>query len=615
VTPIAAEPHHDGSRRYLDDEAPEMGSTVGVRLRVPAALAATTTAVHVRTIVDAEPTYVSAEIVDREPGADGAVWWQGELPVRNPVASYRFLLETSDGPRWVNGAGAWSHDVPDRDDYLVSTFDPPPGWLADAVCYQIFPDRFARGIDPAELAAPEGDWAIETEWDEAIDTSWRAAVRQLYRGDLVGVRHRLDHLERLGVDLVYLTPFFPARSSHRYDASTFDVVDPVLGGDAALAALVDEAHARGMRVIGDLTTNHSGNHHDWFQKAQADATSPEAGFYFFTEHPHDYLGWFDVPSLPKFDLRSPQLMHRLAAGPDSIVARWLREVTPGSDGLDGWRIDVANMTGRLGAIDVNHDVFRAVRATMADVLPDAWLVAEHCYDATADLLGDGWHGVMAYTWFTRPVWSWLARPDARLLGYPGPLPAIGGAELIASVRGLTAGVPWRSVTASMTLLDSHDSGRFASAARSPQHHRVAAGLLLTSPGVPTIFAGDEVGVDGATSDLGRQPFPWDESRWDHDLFDTFRALIAMRRGSAALRRGGMRYVAAGPDAVAFVRETIDERVLVHASRGDHEPLRLGAGDLGTTGIPERLYGDGELTIADSEVVLPGAGPAFSVWRV
>lgn len=613
MSELAAEPHHDGSASYLSAPAPSLGERVNVRLRLPAAPGAD--AVHVRAVVDGQPSYTTATVTEREPGDDGATWWEGELAITQPVTSYRFLLETAGGIRWVNGAGTWARDVADRDDFVLSTFDPPPDWLADAVCYQIFPDRFARGVPPEERVDPEGDWAIECDWDTPVSADWGEAVRQLYRGDLVGVRQRLDHLERLGVDLIYLTPCFPARSSHRYDASTFDRIDPVLGGDAALAALVDTAHGRGIRVIGDLTTNHSGDHHEWFTAARASSTAPEAGFYFFTEHPHGYRGWFDVPSLPKFDLRSDELRRRLVDGHDSVVARWLGEVTPGSDGLDGWRIDVGNMTGRLGEVDVNHEVFADIRRTMAAVRPDGWLVAEHCYDATDDLAGGGWHGVMAYSWFTRPVWSWLAAPTAPLMGVPGTLPAIGGDGVVATMRALTAGIPWRSVMASMTLLDSHDSARFATVARSAGHHEVAVGLLLTSPGAPSIFAGDEVGVGGADPDAGRQPFPWDESTWDRRLFDTYRELIALRRRCAALRRGGLRFVAAGVDALAFVRETPEERVLVHAARAPHEPLRVGGGDLGLSGRPEPLYGGRPLAVDGETVTMPGDGPAFNVWRL
>lgn len=606
---FSSQPHHDGSARYLDDGVPDLGDRLAARIRVPASL--DVAAIHVRTVVDGEPEFTEASVIEREPGDDGAVWWQGDVNVGNPHVSYRFLLDTASGPRWVNGSGTWTRDVPDRDDFVVSTYEPPPDWLAGAVAYEIFPDRFARsGRYDTE---PAGDWAIESSWDDPVANEWKRSVRQLYRGDLTGVRERLDHIEQLGANLIYLTPVFPGGSSHRYDAAEFDRVDPVLGGDQALAALVDAAHARGIRIIGDLTTNHSGNHHEWFRAAQADATSEEAGFYFFTDHPDGYIGWFDVETLPKFDLRSRALRVRLVDGPDSIVGRWLG----GADGLDGWRIDVGNMTGRLGAIDVNHDVFRDVRSTMAAVNPDTWLLGEHCHDATADLRGDGWHGVMAYTWFTRPLWSWLtlgATADLRLLGIPGPFPAIGGDGLADTYAALTAGVPWRSVAASMTLLDSHDTPRFASAAMSAAHQRVGIGLLMTMPGVPMVFAGDEVGVVGADRDLARQPFPWDDSRWDRDLLATYRELIALRRSTDALQHGGLRWVAAGADTVAFVREAAGERILVHAARASHDPVTMRAGDLGLGGGAERLYGEGALDVADGRVTLTAGAPAVTIWR-
>ena len=133
-----------------------------------------------------------------------------------------------------------------------------------------------------------------------------------------------------------------------------------------------------MRLMGDLTTNHCGDAHEWFQPAIADASSPEASYFTFTDHPHSYVCWFDHPSLPKFDHRDPGLRRRLYEGPDSVVARWL-----GPHGLDGWRIDVANMTARLGTIDLNQMVATTIRATMAEANPESLLLAEHSHDASA----------------------------------------------------------------------------------------------------------------------------------------------------------------------------------------------------------------------------------------
>ena len=127
--------------------------------------------------------------------------------------------------------------------------------------------------------------------------------RQLYGGDLDGIIAHLDHIASLGVGTLYLTPFFPAESNHRYNASTFDRIDPLLGGDEAFARLADAAHARGMRLMGDLTTNHCGDTHEWFQAALADPTQPEARFFFFDQHPDQYAAWWDMPG--DADLRPP----------------------------------------------------------------------------------------------------------------------------------------------------------------------------------------------------------------------------------------------------------------------------------------------------------------------
>src|SRR4029079_15173929 len=144
---------------------------------------------------------------------------------------------------------------------------------------------------------------------------------EYFGGDLRGVEERLDHIEALGANVIYLTPFFPAGSTHRYDSTTFDRVDPLLGGDEALASLTAAAHARGMRVIGDITPNHSGNSHEWFLAAQADPDAPERGFYYFDDSlPHGYAAWWGIRHLPKLNHSSPELAGRLTA----VVQKWMR---------------------------------------------------------------------------------------------------------------------------------------------------------------------------------------------------------------------------------------------------------------------------------------------------
>ena len=229
----------------------------------------------------------------------------------------------------------------------------------------------------------------------------------------------------VGADIVYTTPVFPGESNHRYNATTFTEVDPLLGGDEAYARLSTAVHARGWRILGDLTTNHTGDTHEWFLAAVDDADDPHRSFYYF-EDDGTYACWMGHGTLPKINHANLDVRHAMVEGPHSVVGRWLR---PPYD-VDGWRIDVANMTGRLADIDVAHEVARAVRATAAELREDPWVIGEHNHDATGDVDGDGWHGTMNYSGFSWPVWSWLRDPSspARAFGRPVPVPRRDGAD-------------------------------------------------------------------------------------------------------------------------------------------------------------------------------------------
>ncbi len=180
------------------------------------------------------------------------------------------------------------------------------------------------------------------------------------------------------------------------------------------------------------------------------------------------------------------------------------------------------------------------------------LVAEHGHDYRDDLGGGGWHGAMNYAGFLRPVWSWLRGDDLpdelehSFWGVPVGLRRIGGAEAVASMRAFRAGMPWPSVLHSWPLLDSHDTPRFRTVAGSRERHVVGIGLQMTTPGVPMVFAGDELGLEGDWGEDARRTMPWDRPEsWDTALFEEYRRLIALRRSSDALARGGIRYAAVG----------------------------------------------------------------------
>jgi alpha-glucosidase len=599
---MAGAPHHDGSQTYVSTPSPRLGEVVTVWVRAPAAV----TGVHVRTTPDGEPGFAAA-VADRRAG--GETWWRAEVPVRNPVTSYRFLLAGRDGPRWLTQYGVVDHDVPDATDFRLVADAPPPDWSRDAVVYQIFPDRFARSPEAGRRPLP--DWAVPCAWDTPVVDRGPETPRQLYGGDLDGIAARLDHLAALGVNTVYLTPIFPARSTHRYDAAGFDRVDPLLGGDAALARLAAAVHARGWRLLGDLTTNHCGDAHPWFTAAVADVAAPEREMFYFAAD-GDYESWWGVKSLPKLNWASDELRRRFFRAPDAVATRWLRPPYR----LDGWRVDVANMTGRRGGDDHAHEVAALLRAAVTAARPDALLLAEHAHDATGDLDRGGWHGTMNYAGFLRPIWTWL-RADALdlpdFLGVPGGVPARDGRAALATMRAFGALVSWRSLTASWNLLGSHDTARVRTVVGSAERGEVAAGLLLTLPGTPMIFAGDELGLRGRNGEDSRTPMPWHRrDAWDARTLAFYRELVALRRARPALRHGGLRWLHADPDALVFAREAPDETVLVLARRAGGAPVRLPG-----VGAAANLYGGAPDLVPDPSgaVTLPADGPTLQVWRL
>jgi alpha-glucosidase len=245
------------------------------------------------------------------------------------------------------------------------------------------------------------------------------------------------------------------------------------------------------------------------------------------------------------------------------------------------------------------------------------LVAEHGFDFRRDLDGTGWHGAMNYAGFLRPAWSWLRAEELpaelrkHFWGVPAGVPRASGAETVGAMRAFRSGLPWQSVLHSWTLLDSHDTARFRAVTGSRERQLVGVGLQMTSPGVPMVFAGDELGLEGDWGEDARRTMPWDApDTWDRPLLDGFRRLIALRRSSDALARGGIRYAHVSDDAIVFLRESPSERLLVLAARAPHESVRLAldAREL------EPLLG-GEAVTVNGIVELPGDGPAFHVWRV
>jgi alpha-glucosidase len=499
---------------------------------------------------------------------------------------YRFRLERPDGVLHYGMAGVSTIDPIDNFDFTLHLGPPLPDWPLDAVLYQIFPDRFDDG-DPTNNVK-DGEWHLRGKptvarpfgekplpWSEAGNLDF-------YGGDLQGIERRLGHLERLGVTALFLNPIWSALSNHRYDYIDHAAVDPHLGGDAALAALATALRVRDMRLVLDVILNHTGSGHPWFNReglfgaggAYHDPASPHRNFYFFEgAGPRaSYRSWLGFDTLPRLNFATPGVRAAFFAAPEGCLRKYLRP--PFS--VDGYRFDVANMLGRDGALQEHRPLWNAVRGSLREERADAWLMGEHFFDPDKLLKGDGLDGVMAYHAFTFPVRTFLARRDRR--GTPSALDA---GELVRLWQRAWARVGFGAWRRSSLHVNSHDISRLQTVTGERRHLDLGSALALTLPGVPCIYYGDEIGLEGGADPDNRRCMIWDEDAWDRQRLAHLTEAVWRRRRSPALRRGGFVDLGSNGDVLAFARPLGDEVKLVVASRAD-EPLVV---QVATGGVP------------------------------
>ena len=598
---FAQAPHHDGSDLYVSNSAPKIGDNLTLKVRVPKGY--TFDEAYIRLYEDAEPR---THKLDEKSSSKAERWFEVKIQITNIHTIYRFVFVGENKYEWLNAKGLFDHDVHSNNDFQIVAIPENPKWINKSVFYQIFPDRFARSgkisINP--------DWAYPRDWNELPRGRSKYTGQELYGGDLYGIEDKLDYLTDLGVNGIYLTPIFPSRSNHRYDATTFDEVDPILGGDKAFKSLIHSANKKKIRILGDLTSNHCGVGHEWIIKAKKNKSSKERSFFYWDKSiKWGYVGWFGLESLPKFNYSSKALRKAVYEGKNSIVKKW---ISP-KFGMAGWRIDVGNMTGVQGAENHHVEVMQGIRKAMADVDPDTWLVAENGDFVASDLNGLGWQGAMNYQGFMRPFWNWMNRnPEITggFQGLPFAMPKIDGEQFFASMQEFNASIPWRSLTASMLILDSHDTARFRTVVLGDRNaHLAAMTMLLTYPGVPSIFAGDEIGLEGSWGEDSRRTINWDDrSGWDVDFYASIKKLIKLRKESPALIYGGLRWVAVEKDYLVYLRESKDQSVLIFIARSAVK-AEIDLSKYGYS-VAETLYGE---TANGDKITINSKSATEGIW--
>ncbi len=608
--------HHDGSDLHVSNPYPRLGERVRLRLRVSSS--APVRHVYLRTFPDGEQAIAPMQPQSVDPPVS---WWEIELPILEPVVQYRFILAADDGIWHYSASGPAAHDPLDAFDFRLLADYEPPSWVHESVFYQIFPDRFANGDPSNDPRSEEYDYRgsrpVTLPWGSQPPAGQHVSLT-FYGGDLQGIRHRLDYIQSLGINALYLTPVFTAYSNHKYDVIDYEHVDPHFGGDQALVALRQALDEGRMRYVLDIVPNHCGYWHPWFQTAYRDVHAPEAEFFTFNPHPEGYLSWLGVWTLPKLNYQSIELRRRIYAGEQSVFRRWLRP--PFS--ADGWRVDVANMLARQGASQMNVEIGQGIRRAVKETNPQAYLIGENFFDATSQLQGDQWDGVMNYMGLAKPLLFWLRGYQQgahglthRIIGtQPYPTSA-----LEALWRERRAVLPWVVALQQYNLLNSHDTPRIRSQVNGNDAlHRLAAIVLLTYPGVPDLYYGDEIGMLDLPHLGPRGCMVWEEERWDHSLLEFHRRLIGLRRKSSLLQRGGFQMLAVEPDAFAYQRHSRQGRMIVIAQRSP-QPRPAGLLPVAHGGIADgarfvEYFTGQEAVVRDGSLVLPELPQGAGIWE-
>ena len=486
---------------------------------------------------------------------------------------YSFRLEGIDGRNQELGP------------YQLTVYDgreEVPSWFGEGMSYQIFPDRFRRSRIPNPEGMVGGRW-VHQSWEEPPeyrpDQRGEIRNRDFFGGDFRGVIEKLDYLKELGVDTIYFNPIFEAAENHRYGTADYDRIDPMLGTNEDFSHLCSEAHKRGMRVMLDGVFNHTGYVSRYFN---GDGFYPEVGasqswdspyrtWFSFIEWPKKYESWWGIYSLPAVNENDPGYRDFIFAGQDSVVRRWLRA------GADGWRLDVAD--------ELPDDFVRGIHEAARAEKSDAVIIGEVWEDGSTKvaygvrrkhILGGHCDGLMNY-----PL------RNAILSFFQGGR----GEDFVEAMETIRENYPPFAFYSAMNFLGTHDTPRIltllgAGGERRDQSRdwranfrlegdalrlakerlRAAALLLFCFPGSPTVYYGDEAGMEGFEDPFNRRTYPWGHE--DQELLAWFKQLGALRKTHPALRRGTIRYVAAEGPLLAFARADDGEEILCVCNAGD-----------------------------------------------
>ena len=616
----------DESESFVTPFAPEAGQKVTIRFR-----AAKSDLVSAQLLVRGEePVKMELRRTDELFDVFEAEYLLGEKPIR-----YSFKAIGAKESCYYQRFGAVD-TLGTQDEFMIIPGFSVPKWSRGAVYYQIFVDRFCNGDKANDVQDGEYRY-IEGKPVERVKDwhSYPASmdVGRFYGGDLQGVLDKLDYLKKLGIEVIYFNPIFVSPSNHKYDTQDYDYIDPHYGvifpeedviskpvgifpeavpenteekgchpdelyrrrvtsmknleaSNRLFVKLVEEAHARGMKVILDGVFNHCGSFNKWMdrQRLYEGAEGFEPGAYISKDSPYhsyfrfgdkgtwpynkDYSGWWNHDTLPKLNYdESPELYQRIL----EIGKKWVSAPFH----ADGWRLDVAADLGTTP--EINHRFWRDFRDAVREANPDAIVFAEHYGDPSHWVNKGEWDTVMNYDGFMEPV-TWFLTGMEKHSDQYHPASIGDGPGFFLQMKRFMNLIPRPAIEAALNELSNHDHSRFLTrtnhiagrvAVLGPEAAernvnkdvlREAVVIQMTWPGAPGIYYGDEVGVCGFTDPDNRRTYPWGKE--DFELWEFHSDMVWLHRKYEALRYGAVKPLMEERGLIVYGRFTDRERIIV-----------------------------------------------------
>lgn len=528
-----------------------------------------------------------------------------QMPETAGLIWYYFEVVTSQGSVYygnnssnLGGIGSICFHKPDNAFQITvyNEYYKTPDWFKRSVAYQIFPDRFCNGNEDGEFLGNRDD-IIKRNWGEQPfyrpdQFGGEYKANDFFGGNLKGIIKKLSYLEDLGISVIYLNPIFKAYSNHKYDTGSYEEIDPMFGDEETFKKLCSEAKKHGIRIILDGVFNHTGSDSMYFNKngsydsvgAYQSQDSPYYEWFRFMEWPDKYESWWGMETLPQVEENSKAYRKYLLSDKDAVIKKWLR------NGASGWRLDVVD--------ELPDDFVKELRENVKKEKEDAVIIGEVWEDASNKIaygerrkyfMGDGIDSVMNYPMRSALIDAVLERISAQELddrlmslkeNYPAPayysLLNMVSSHDVERILTLMSGAPSRHEVDRDFQANFKPDGY--SLSRAKERALLIMGMQMTLPGVPCIFYGDEVGMQGYGDPFCRGTFPWEsmeETDPDSVMREQYKKMIALRKSSAAFSEGEFESIYKTGRIYSYIRYTQNERFIIAVNMGgSHEKVRL-----------------------------------------